>query len=483
MSITLRRLDHKNFNREELDAMRAELESLISSDLEAADFDWPTLVKSIVQFQGEDGGFNLLDSYKIESDCCVYYCHEPTYICTALLMKAYLLDSGCLCGKEESILPRAMHMCCARGLQGHGYDAAKDLIKAVNYFLKCDVVQFLDRYPDMCPEFTAMFRKIQREFKDRVRQKLFFGDWGESYEESIRAIAAAFQNTNIFVYGTLMKGQSNHRAFLKDDSFIGSGMIEGYDMYDLGHFPGIVSGTGKVYGEVYSVTPEELKHIDRLEGEGSLYKKEKTTVRMADKSEISAFVYVYLNSVDGRKLIRGRYGEKMVWYVAYGSNLLQERLRYYIQGGTYPENGKNYDPCDNTDMPAEIRQVTIPYDMFYSNYGIGSWENSAVCFLDYTKPGKSYGRAYLVTEEQLNHIHKWEGRSSIWYPETILLDKIEGYPAYTFGGEPSKKHEPFCNVSAEYRLVLCRGLHEAYPELSDEEIMNYLRKCGPDPQK
>lgn len=288
--------------------------------------------------------------------------------------------------------------------------------------------------------------------------------------------------TNIFVYGTLMKGQSNHHAFLKDGSFIGNGMIEGYDMYDLGYFPGIVSGTGKVYGEVYSVTPEELKRIDALEGEGSLYKKEKTSVRMADKSEISAFVYVYLDNIDGCKLIHERYGEKMsekmVWYVAYGSNLLQERLRYYIQGGLCPANGRYYAPCDNTDMPSESRQIAIPYNMFYSNYDKGAWENSAVCFLDITKPGSAYGRAYLVTEEQLEHIHNREGKGHDWYPEKISLDDIEGLPACTFGGYKPKTHEPLCRVSAEYGIILYRGLHEAYPELSEKEIIDYLRKCG-----
>lgn len=478
MNIKLIRQNHKEPHTVELNAMRQELEQVISLDLEAPDFDWESLVKSFVQFQSEDGSFNLLDSYCIESDYRVYYCHEPTCICTALLMKAYLRDVDCLSGKEQSILPRAMQMCCARGLNGHGYDSLKGLIAAVNYFIKCDVVEFLDSYPDMCPEFTEMFQKIREHFSDRVDCEQFLGDWGESCEESIRSINAAFQGTNIFVYGTLLKGQSNHRSFLKDENFIGTGTVEGYDMYDLGCFPGIVKGTGKVCGEVYSLTADELKRIDRLEGEGSLYKKVKTTVRMADASEVKAFVYVYLHDVEGYTLLHGRYGEKKVWYVSYGSNLLEERLRYYIQGGTYPANGKQYRACQNTDMPTDSRQVMIPYNMFYSNYDMGSWRNSAVCFLDLTRPGEAYGRAYLVTEEQLKHIHKQESPHTNWYPERIKLDDIDGIPAYTCGGYQKKKHEPFCKISAEYGIVLYRGLNEAYPELSEPEIMNYLRKCG-----
>lgn len=477
-NIRLIRQNHENPDFTELNAMRKELEQLLASDLDAPDFDWASLVDSLTSFQAKDGSFNLLDSYNIESDCRVDYCHEPTYICTALLMKAYLQSENLLRGKEQTILSRAMHMCCERGLEGHGYDSLSGLIFAVNCFLKCGVVEFLERYPDICQEFTEMFAVIREDFEFRVDNEQFLGTWGESYEDSIRSINDAFQCTGIFVYGTLMKGQRNHDAFLRDESFVGTGTIEGYDMYDLGSFPGITGGTGKVYGEVYRVTPEELKRIDRLEGEGFLYKKVRTSVRMADSSEMHAFVYMYLQDVAGCEQLRGKYGEKMVWYIAYGSNLLEERLRYYIQGGLCPANGKRYSACRNTDMPADSRQVMIPYNMFYSNYDRGSWENSAVCFMDFSQPGEAYGRAYLVTEEQLKHIHRQEGRGANWYPEMVRLDDIDGIPAYTCGGYQEKEHEPFCRVSSEYGIILCRGLHEAYPELSGREIMEYLRNCG-----
>lgn len=83
-----------------------------------------------------------------------------------------------------------------------------------------------------------------------------------------------------------------------------------------------------------------------------------------------------------------------------------------------------------------------------------------------------------MTEEQLEHIHNREGKGHDWYPEKISLDDIEGLPACTFGGYKPKTHEPLCRVSAEYGIILYRGLHEAYPELSEKEIIDYLRKCG-----
>ena len=44
-----------------------------------------------------------------------------------------------------------------------------------------------------------------------------------------------------FVYGTLMKNQRNH-GYLKDAIYIGEGTIDGYQMYDLGTYPGIIKG-------------------------------------------------------------------------------------------------------------------------------------------------------------------------------------------------------------------------------------------------
>ena len=54
---------------------------------------------------------------------------------------------------------------------------------------------------------------------------------------------------NVFVYGTLMKGNSNHR-YLERAEFISSAKISGYDMYEVTEFyPGIIPGQGDIYGE------------------------------------------------------------------------------------------------------------------------------------------------------------------------------------------------------------------------------------------
>ena len=115
----------------------------------------------------------------------------------------------------------------------------------------------------------------------------------------------------IFVYGTLMKGFYNHVAYLKDSAFVGEGSIFGYEMYNLGRYPGIIEGMGVVLGEVYLVTKEELDRIDILEEEGSLYVKQLATVTMLESGKMTeAWVYICNRSIDGCDRIYGKYGKR-----------------------------------------------------------------------------------------------------------------------------------------------------------------------------
>jgi len=101
----------------------------------------------------------------------------------------------------------------------------------------------------------------------------------------------------VFVYGTLKRGHYNHRL-LVDSDYVGDGSIEGFDIYDLGCYPGVVQGTRTVHGEVFSVTDDVLRHLDCLEGynktspEQGLYNKQTTSVQVGDTSH-EALVYTY----------------------------------------------------------------------------------------------------------------------------------------------------------------------------------------------
>ena len=78
----------------------------------------------------------------------------------------------------------------------------------------------------------------------------------------------------VFVYGSLKNGFHNHKV-MKDSQFIGIATTkEKYDMFSYSSFPAVIpNGDYHIKGEIYYVDDETLKELDRLEGNGSFYKR------------------------------------------------------------------------------------------------------------------------------------------------------------------------------------------------------------------
>lgn len=283
----------QEFEPRELYRMYSELEDFFNEDSFSKYDNWNENLEIILDFQDADGSFKLLDSYNVPSDARVDFCHMPTYICTAILMKAYITDSSKFTSKEEAALSKGLKMSCCRNLSGHGFESLQGQINALNIFMKAGLREFLDLYPDFCPKFSKMIENIKSAFQKMESEGNFFGCWGESYETEIRAINEYFSKRRVFVYGTLMRGETNNH-YMQNSNFIVRTTIEGYQMYDVGWYPAIIKGNNRVPGELYEVPAEDMPLIDMLEGEGQLYAKK--TIKITDiNGNISfAFVYVYL---------------------------------------------------------------------------------------------------------------------------------------------------------------------------------------------
>jgi gamma-glutamylcyclotransferase (GGCT)/AIG2-like uncharacterized protein YtfP len=102
----------------------------------------------------------------------------------------------------------------------------------------------------------------------------------------------------VFVYGTLMRGRGNH-GFLHGARFLGAGRVEGLALYDVTpYYPGAVREEGgAVLGEVYEVDEEMLADLDRLEGNGILYRRERFPVALETGETVEAWVYLWLRGV------------------------------------------------------------------------------------------------------------------------------------------------------------------------------------------
>ena len=88
--LNLYRQKTEKFDFDELYRMLSQLNEFLDMELYFENHIWGDNLNAIVDFQDTDGSFKLFDSYKVPSDARVDFCHMPTYICTAILMKAYL---------------------------------------------------------------------------------------------------------------------------------------------------------------------------------------------------------------------------------------------------------------------------------------------------------------------------------------------------------------------------------------------------------
>lgn len=113
----------------------------------------------------------------------------------------------------------------------------------------------------------------------------------------------------VFVYGTLMRGQSAH-AYLAEAEYIGEYRLPGYAMYDLGWYPGIVPDPARtVYGEVYHVSDQMLWKMDGYEGEGSLYHRVRANAEN-ESGTVPVFVYVYARKTGSGLIPGGRWDSR-----------------------------------------------------------------------------------------------------------------------------------------------------------------------------
>lgn len=104
-------------------------------------------------------------------------------------------------------------------------------------------------------------------------------------------------NQLVFVYGTLKQGFHNHQVLNRDAQYLGKArtLRDDWLMYDTGGFPVVMRSSpiakgNFIYGEVYSVTPDNMIRLDGLESNGSMYQREKVKFKLLDQEMESEVV-------------------------------------------------------------------------------------------------------------------------------------------------------------------------------------------------
>lgn len=121
------------------------------------------------------------------------------------------------------------------------------------------------------------------------------------------------QPFRLFVYGTLLPGEANHRLIEQHVRSTRPATIPGV-LVDLGAFPALIPGDGIVEGVLLEMASEAMAITDRLEGfhpdrDHSLYLQKEVTVRLDDSQRVQAWTYEYADPStisDRPRLVVGR---------------------------------------------------------------------------------------------------------------------------------------------------------------------------------
>lgn len=221
---------------------------------------------------------------------------------------------------------------------------------------------------------------------------------------------------------------------------------------------------------------------------------------------------------DRRQLIRIEEMKmcEMVWYVCYGSNLLEERFLCYVRGGVIPGNVLSERGAKDTTPPVKSEKCTIDHELFFST-PIKKWFGSGVAYIDpqkmehtsvqETEPGLApteecipvtLGRRYLITLEQFLDVVRQENSlpedyevpidfeklraegsqvvlPGSYYGRLLYLGDHDGYPMYSFTCIPAMEEMEKAPLFGPYYDVIASGLKETF-DMSEEEVAEYLKR-------
>ena len=160
--------------------------------------------------------------------------------------------------------------------------------------------------------------------------------------------------------------------------------------------------------------------------------------------------------------------ERLVWYVAYGSNLLASRLACYLAGGTPPGGRRSTAGARDPARPWDWRRLDLPHPLWFGGPS-ATWAGGPA-FLDVDRAGRGVGRAWLVTVEQLADVVAQENghpAGTVELADAALVDGAVVLPDAPYGRVvplPSPDARP-CATVTYVRRPAGRAPDPAYLDL------------------
>lgn len=131
----------------------------------------------------------LDDPNTMPGDARVDFFYRPTYLGTAIIMKAVMKDPTLL--REHASTVQGLFMgCTGRHFQGYGYDGIKGTLETLKIFVRADCERFLSRYSGICPQFNRLYWESMSKLENPIRQMALRNEWGVSYAELAKEVLA-----------------------------------------------------------------------------------------------------------------------------------------------------------------------------------------------------------------------------------------------------------------------------------------------------
>ena len=271
------------FDIDKLDEMITAMSGLLEGDPSSGlTFD------ELYSFQDEDGSFKLLDSYEVPGDARVDFCHTPTYIGSAILMKKYLDGEVSLKDKLEKALGASLKS----GLLGHGYDAESGRITALYIFIKGGLREFLENHYYICPEFHDLVHNIVHQYNSNLFWGHTKGTWGEDYASEWQEIVDNLKlSRRLYIaYGSNMD-RTQMLTRCPNAILTGKTYLENWEL-TMPHYANIERKEGKkTPALVWQITNKDETVLDSYEGYPKAYGKINAIVKI-DGKPVSAMAYV-----------------------------------------------------------------------------------------------------------------------------------------------------------------------------------------------
>ena len=186
-------------------------------------------------------------------------------------------------------------------------------------------------------------------------------------------------------------------------------------------------------------------------------------------------------------MTNGSGGSDLVWYAAYGSNMAEERLRCYLEGGCPPGGRRAQQGARDPSPPRAWRPVQLPLRLRFAGRSAG-W-GGGKAFVGAAGGHRCLARAWLLHRGQFDDLASQEsGRiprridvdgichvsgltvGDGHYDRILRCGDIDGVPVVTF---TSPRRPPRRPPAPPYLRMLARGLREAHG-LSRRHAARYL---------